>query len=71
MLLLIVLTLKGSIAISPPTPPMPTPGGSGSGVAEYSYVNHKKDDKDKLDKILKEDSETIAIVQLTLKHFII
>ena len=73
MLLLIALTLKGSIAISPTTLPSPTLGGGNSGGARHSYV---VDDKEKKQreyrlKIDIENSEIIAIVELTLKNFII
>jgi len=49
----------------PPTPPSGGEGGGG---------NHKRaeyQDKDLKEKILIEDSEVVAIVELTLKHFII
>ena len=73
MLLLIALTLKGSIAISPTPPPSPIFGGGISGGAKHSYVT---DDTEKRQreyrlKIDIENSEIIAIVELTLKNFII
>ena len=72
MLLLIALTLKGAIAISPtPPPPTPTTNGGGMGRADYSHISYEKENKDRLEKILIEDSEIIKIVELTLKHFII
>lgn len=51
----------------PPTPPTPSEGRGGGG-------NHNKtvyQDKELKERILIEDSEIVAIVQLTLKHFII
>ena len=82
MLLLIALTLKGSIAISP-TPPIPTPsfgGGGGGGISHnINYKSHKETLRDnereerekKIEKILIEDSEIVQIVELTLRKFII
>ena len=83
MLLLIALTLKGSIAISP-TPPIPTPsfggGGGGGGISHnINYKSHKETLRDnereerekKIEKILIEDSVIVEIVELTLRKFII
>lgn len=71
MLLLITLALKGAIAISPTPPPVPIPSDESMGAVSCSQVDYEKENKDRLKKILIEDSEIIAIVQLTLKHFII
>lgn len=74
MLLLIALTLKGSIAISQPIPLNPTFGGSGGRTnSEYSYVidDPQKRQREYRLKIDIENSEIIAIVELTLKNFII
>ena len=80
MLLLIALTLKGSIAIAQPIPiPIPADGG---GVATFqSYNNNKETYKEECERIKKEecerekiiieDCELVAIVELTLRHFII
>ncbi len=70
MLLLIALTLKGSIAISPTPPPPNTGGNGGGGGIAYSNTYHDKD-KERREQILIEDSEIISIVELTLKNFII
>lgn len=55
------------------SPPVPSGGGGGSIVGGgSSYVGEKYNDREKeADQILIEDSEIVAIVQLTLKHFII
>lgn len=51
---------------TPPTPPEPHGGGNG----KYKESFYDKD-REQREKILKEDSEIVAIVELTLKHFII
>lgn len=51
---------------TPPTPP--EPHGGGNGKHKESFYDK---DREQREKILKEDSEIVAIVELTLKHFII
>lgn len=51
---------------TPPTPPEPHGGGNG----KYKESFYDKD-KEQREKILIEDSEIVAIVELTLKNFII
>ena len=70
MLLLIALTLKGSIAISPTVLPKPPSGGGGDGKSVYSNTYRDKN-KENREKILREDSELVKIVELTLMNFII
>ena len=74
MLLLIALTLKGSIAISPTVLPKP-PSSGGDGGSKFGYSNtyrdKNKEDRENREKILRDDSELVAIVELTLMNFII
>lgn len=55
---------------TPPIPPPIPPQGGGGGYTER-YYDKSKEQRDKEEKIRIEDSEIIAIVELTLKHFII
>ena len=78
MLLLIALTLKGRITISQETPipiPISTPpfGGGGTIRGNYpnSYYEIKRIQQEQRIRIEIEDSEIIAIVEFTLKNFII
>lgn len=79
MLLLIALTLKGSIAIATPIPPTPTPTFIGGGISRSIYKtneeiakeNENEELKNKRRKIIIEDSELAQIVQLTLRNFTI
>ena len=84
MLLLLTLALKGSIVIAP-MPPIPTPTLGGGGVATFQSYNSNNNSKELLkeeterrkkeecerEKIITEDSELVAIVELTLRNFII
>jgi hypothetical protein len=53
-----------------PEPPNPPSGGGGGGSSSGRY-NYRDADKELREKILREDSEIIAIVELTLKTVII
>ena len=72
MLLLVSLTLKGRITVSQPTPvPIPIPiktplVGSSENTARY-YNNLQE----QIIRIEIDNSEIIAIVELTLRNFII
>ena len=75
MLLLVALTLKGRITISQPTPvpiPIPKPPDGGSKI-KYSnvYDEIEKRQREQILRIEIENSEIIAIVELTLRNFII
>ena len=75
MLLLVALTLKGRITISQPIPvPIPIPpfGGSKNKVNyPNTYDEVERRQREQRIKIEIEDSEIIAIVELTLRNFII
>jgi hypothetical protein len=50
-------------------PPTPPPSGGGSGyTSHYNQEQREREDKKRIEI---EDSELIAVVELTLKHFII
>lgn len=55
---------------TPPIPPNPPSGGGGMDYYPTQYDN-KKEQRDREEKIKIENSEIIAIVELTLKNFII
>jgi len=64
--------MAAGVAASPPIPPTPDPSGlGGGGVYTGRYYDTDKEQKDKVERIKIEDSEIVAIVELTLKHFII
>lgn len=77
MLLLVALTLKGRIIVSEPTPvpiPIPIPpfGGSKNKVNYPNvYDEIEKRQREQRIRIEIENSEIIAIVELTLRNFII
>jgi len=55
-----------------PVPPIPPSGGGGGGGGWYSEsFNKEKEQREEQERIEIEDSEIIAIIELTLKHFII
>jgi hypothetical protein len=71
MLLLVALTLKGAISITP-TPPVPPPPSTGGGGGGGKYRTEQVDrDREIKDRILRDDSDIVAIVELTLKTVII
>lgn len=51
--------------------PEPLPSGGGGGGVSVSNYDQNKSQREREEKIRIEDSELIAIVELTLKHFII
>lgn len=75
MLLLVALTLKGRIIVSEPTPvPIPIlPFGGGDNKGNYpnTYDEAERRQREQRIRIEIEDSEIIAIVELTLRNFII
>lgn len=76
MLLLIILTLNGRILIAPPIPtptPEPVITYKGGGMSHHVFIP-KDTGENQIsikEKIQREDSEIVVIVQLTLKNFII
>lgn len=73
MLLLLVMNLgmAAGVAVTP-VPPINL-GGGGSNYQSTSYhsKSQEKEEQEKREKILIDDSAIVAIVELTLKHFII
>jgi co-chaperonin GroES (HSP10) len=55
-------------SVPPPNPPSVGSGGSGY-VESYRDVN--KEQRERIERIIIEDSQIIAIVEITLKNFII
>ena len=73
MLLLVALTLKGRIIVSEPTPVSIPPFGGSKNKVNYpnTYDEAERRQREQRIRIEIEDSEIIAIVELTLRNFII
>lgn len=72
MLLPLLLNLgfaAGTVITPPPTPPITDV--EGSGISYYQQLSREKNQRVLEKRIQIEDSEIIAIVEITLKHFII
>ena len=73
MLLLVALALRGSIIVAP-VPPHPNKIRRGSSAYNIDYTGRIQDSdelRDRLQRIIIDDSEIVAIVEITLRHFII
>lgn len=70
----LVIAVSGylNFGSTPPIPPTPPSGGGGGGGGYTGrHYNNEKEQREQRERIAIEDSEIVAIVQLTLKHFII